>query len=451
MATYHYYLRKGGKATEATAIHLHIHLGGKRLVYPTGCKVLEKHWDKDKERVTTRVPTCTQCVPSSEAQVALSGSNEVHRAINERLDQLKAEATRFIFDFGRKHNRTPELHELREALKRSDGAPVGDSPVDLIGYFEAFNERRRGMVHRQSTRPLHPTLHGRNRKALEYLKEFVASRNRGRVVPVHFTELDADLINGFQAFLTREKGFARNTVGKYLRAFRECLNDAHRNGKGIEVPRALVMPGSIPIPEEETTQIYLSPEELKAMYQLDLSQNPRLERARDLFIVGSWTGLRFGDLSRVRPEHIEGDRIKVTTAKTGKMVKVPLHQHVREIMAKYDGAIPSGISNQKQNQYLKEVAALVPALQEKVMAGRTQAGTRMEEARPKWALVSTHTARRSFATNMFREGYQVRSIMALTGHSTERAFMRYIRLTEDEHMDIIASSPLFQSPTMKVA
>jgi hypothetical protein len=57
-------------------------------------------------------------------------------------------------------------------------------------------------------------------------------------------------------------------MGKYMRAFRECLNDAHRNGKGIEVPHALVMRGAIPIPEEETTQIYLnSPAELAAMYQ----------------------------------------------------------------------------------------------------------------------------------------------------------------------------------------
>jgi hypothetical protein len=103
----------------------------------------------------------------------LSRTGEAHGAINERLQQLKAAAVTFVTTFGREHNRTPEMHELRDALKQSDGAPIGDAPEDVFGYFEAFNERRRGMVQRNSTKSLHPTLHGRNRKALEYLKEFV--------------------------------------------------------------------------------------------------------------------------------------------------------------------------------------------------------------------------------------------------------------------------------------
>ena len=152
MATYHYYLRKGEKADEATAIHLHIHLGGKRLVYPTGCKVVEKHWDKDKERVTSRVPTCTHCSPLPTNRSTLSRTGEAHGAINERLQQLKAAAVTFVTTFGREHNRTPEIHELRDALKQSDGAPIGDAPADVFGYFEAFNERRRGMVQRNSTK-----------------------------------------------------------------------------------------------------------------------------------------------------------------------------------------------------------------------------------------------------------------------------------------------------------
>jgi len=187
------------------------------------------------------------------------------------------------------------------------------------------------------------------------------------------------------------------------------------------------------------------------MYGLDLSKQPRLDRARDLFIVGTWTGLRFGDLSRVRPEHIEGVRIKVPTAKTGKEVRIPLHPHVREILTKYEGGFPSGISNQKQNKYIKEVAALVPALQEKVMTGRTQGGKHVEAPSAKWELVTTHTARRSFATNLYQQGIPARTIMTVTGHRTERAFMGYIRLSPDEHMDLIAHSPLFQLAPMKVA
>ncbi|MBK9598748.1 MAG: tyrosine-type recombinase/integrase [Flavobacteriales bacterium] len=159
--------------------------------------------------------------------------------------------------------------------------------------------------------------------------------------------------------------------------------------------------------------------------------------------------MRFGDLSRIQPEHIEGGRLRVRTSKTGKDVSIPLHPCVPEIMAKYGGQVPSGISNQKQNNYLKEAAALVPALQAKIMVGRTKGGIRREVARAKWELVTTHTARRSFASNCYRNGIPARSIMGVTGHTTEQAFMRYIRLSNEEHADIMAKSTLFTRSVLK--
>ncbi|MBK6894080.1 MAG: tyrosine-type recombinase/integrase [Flavobacteriales bacterium] len=92
---------------------------------------------------------------------------------------------------------------------------------------------------------------------------------------------------------------------------------------------------------------------------------------------------------------------------------------------------------------------MVPALQVKTMEGRTKGGIRREVAKYKWERVTTHTARRSFASNCYRDGIPARTIMAVTGHTTEQAFMRYIRLTNDEHADIMAKSSLFTMPVMK--
>ena len=91
----------------------------------------------------------------------------------------------------------------------------------------------------------------------------------------------------------------------------------------------------------------------------------------------------------------------------------------------------------------------MPALQTKIMVGGTKAGVRREVARAKWQMVTTHTARRSFASNLYRGGVPARTIMAVTGHTTEQVFMRYIRLSNDEHMDIIAASPMFSTPVLK--
>jgi integrase len=191
---------------------------------------------------------------------------------------------------------------------------------------------------------------------------------------------------------------------------------------------------------------YLTEHELDALNDLDLSKQPRLRKARDLFLLGAWTGLRFHDLSTLNDQHIDSDRIRIRSNKTGRRVVIPLHPMVREILAR-NGGVPSPISNQKLNAYIKEVGAMVPSLSHKIAIGITKGGILKEIIKPKYELISTHTARRSFASNLYRQGHPAHSIMAITGHRTEGAFLRYIRLEAEEHADLLAVSPLFTRST----
>jgi len=375
---------------------------------------------------------------------------EAHGDIKERLKVLQACAVGILDTFAREHNRAPARNELRNALNTADGKATGDAPMDLLSYAQSFIESEEGQFNSKRKAPLHRATLSRYKVTLDLLRSYAAKRaKRTTAPPVYFSEVDAEFVTGFTAYLTTVEKYAINTVVKYGRTLRLFLRRAKENKDVGKEVAPEVFHRRLSLKEEDSDQIYLNADELAAFYQLDLSANPRLERARDLFIVGAWTGLRFGDLSRVQPEHVEGDRLKVRTSKTGKDVAIPLHPCVREIMAKYGGRVPSGISNQKQNGYIKEAAALVPALQTKIMVGRTVAGVRREVARAKWERVTTHTARRSFASNLYRIGTPARTIMAVTGHSTEQAFMRYIRLTNEEHMDIIAALPMFNPPVLK--
>lgn len=452
MATFRFYL-EDPKATTPTRIVLIANWHQTRLKYPTGCKVLPRHWDTDREQVTAKAPTCPHCIPPPSDRLDANGNPfavEAHRDINERLKVLRANAVGVLDTFGREHNRKPERNELRDALDSVEGKGNGDTPTDLLTFARSFIESEEGKFNSDRKAPLHRATVSRYKVTLDLLKAYAAKRaKRTNPPPVHFSEVDAEFVAGFTAYLTKVEGYAANTVVKYGRTLRLFLRRAKENkavGKDV-APE--VFHRRLSLKEEDSDQIYLNADELAAFYRLDLSAHPRLERARDLFIVGAWTGLRFADLSRVQPEHIEGDRLKVRTSKTGKAVAIPLHPCVREIMAKYGGQVPSGISNQKQNDYLKEAAAFVPALQTKTMVGRTKGGIRREVARAKWEMVTTHTARRSFASNLYRAGTSARTIMAVTGHTTEQAFMRYIRLTNEEHMDIIAALPLFSIPVLK--
>jgi integrase len=104
---------------------------------------------------------------------------------------------------------------------------------------------------------------------------------------------------------------------------------------------------------------------------------------------------------------------------------------------KYPNSLPPAISNQKMNAYLKELTSNIECLQSLVMVSSTVAGKRKTVTKRKCELITTHTARRSFATNMYKMGCPTRSIMAITGHKTEGSFRAYIRLESDEHADII--------------
>src|SRR5690606_24544934 len=93
------------------------------------------------------------------------------------------------------------------------------------------------------------------------------------------------------------------------------------------------------------------------------------------------------------------------------------------------------IANAKLNLYIKEVAKLAPMLQDVVEISSTKAGVRNTIQRPKWELVQTHTARRSFATNSHDMGVDSYSIMAVTNHRSEKAFLRYIKTSKKQHAE----------------
>ncbi|GAB3945177.1 hypothetical protein GCM10028805_13840 [Spirosoma harenae] len=171
---------------------------------------------------------------------------------------------------------------------------------------------------------------------------------------------------------------------------------------------------------------------------MDLSKQERLERVRDLFVVGCYTGLRFSDLTNLRPEYIKNGLIRIEQQKTADKVVIPCHEVVTSMLKKYNGSLPRSISNQKMNDYLKEVCQLA-GLNSKENKAKTKGGKRITKVFEKWQMVSTYTARRSFATNMYLLGIPAMTIMQITGYRTEKAFMHYIKLDREQHAKVMAS------------
>ena len=185
-------------------------------------------------------------------------------------------------------------------------------------------------------------------------------------------------------------------------------------------------------PEEETENIYLNESELTAIYNLD-KLSKQLEKVRDMFLIGCYTGLRYSDLIRLTKDNITSDNtIKIKTQKTEKIIDVPIHSHVQQIFEKYDYQLPKPISNQKYNEYIKDVMKIAK-INEPITKQYRKNGMLANLTESKFKFVTSHTARRSFATNAFLADVSVLSIMQITGHRTESAFMKYIKMSAKDN------------------
>jgi len=426
MPRYRYNLRDAS-AKAPTPLNFVVRWSNRRLVYPTRETIAPEHWNRTTQRAKS-----SKAFPE-------------HPEFNERLGDLHLKAQAAFRSFLTDNGREPEVEELRSELDRAMGRKTTAVPRDLLGFVSWYNAQAVVGVNRHTKKPPSRALLLRNRVTLRYLEEYVDKEHRGRRIAV--AGLNSAFVEGFTGFLTTHKRLANNTVNRFVRTLRLFLNEAELNG--LEMDRTFRATPIRPPQEEQTGQVYLNEAELNELYQLDLSTVPRLERVRDLFVAGAWIGLRFGDLAGVRPEHMDGNTIRVYTSKTGTRVTIPLHPVVRAILRKYDGQLPPAISNQRMNDFLKEVCRMVPTLTAKVPIGRTVAGVHREVMVPKCEVVTTHTMRRSFASNLYRKGVPARTVMAITGHKTEGAFTKYIRLDSEEHAAMIAALPLY-APMMQV-
>lgn len=262
---------------------------------------------------------------------------------------------------------------------------------------------------------------------------------------INYESINLEFLEKFQRFLYSEpRLLSVNYSLKLIQNLKLFLNEAkeleYHNNDAYKSRK-------FTIKKEEITHIYLTLEELERMYNEDLKENSKLERVRDTFIVGCFTGLRFSDFTKLQPQHFkkigEVEVLEIVTQKTNQKVTIPIHPKVQSILKKYDGIMPRPISNQKMNEYLKNLGELVK-INDDIVISRTKGGQRTEEVFKKFDLISSHTARRSFATNSFKAGVPSISIMKITGHTTEKSFLQYIKISSEENAVLMAQNSFFK-------
>ncbi len=286
---------------------------------------------------------------------------------------------------------------------------------------------------------------------LESIKVYQTLRKHFRAFlknrAVDLKDLNRNLLEDFIRYLRNSKkvkgGYSDNHINKMLGTLKTVINNADANGIIINPDFRRVTVG-----KKEADNIYLTNDEIGAIYKQELTG--QLEQTRDLFIIGCYTGLRYSDYSNLTPDNLiqldsGKSAFRIIVFKTNQKLVIPLHPVVLEILEKYQFRLPQGISNQVMNIQLKTIAQLAglnSAYQKRMFrAGRAEIITKQ-----RFKLVSTHTARRSFASNAYKAKIPVPSIMKITGHKKTETFMKYISLSEHEHAELMSENAFFNSP-----
>lgn len=378
-----------------------------KLMYATPLKIEPLFWDEKKE-----------CVKNSKY---CANKDEVNAA----LKSIDAKVNTFIAESATKGEPV-----TKDSLKNLLDIHFGKRIAAAYDFHSFFEEFIRLCDTRVSPRRGGQTIDYKTKREYARTYYYIQEYEKKRKVRLEFRNINQSFFNDFVAFL-QELGLSTNTIWHKTVSLKAVMKAANEQELTDNTKYQLFKNVS-----EESQAIALSEDELDMLARFDFSHSARLGRTRDLFLVGCWTGLRFSDFTRIREENIKDGMITIQQQKTNEFVTIPLHPIFLRIWEKYNGHLPGNISNQKFNDNLKDVCREA-GLTDHVMKSITKGGKKQTTVYEKWQLVSSHTARRSFATNLYKSGFPSISIMQITGHKTESSFLKYIKVTKEEHAKML--------------
>lgn len=255
-----------------------------------------------------------------------------------------------------------------------------------------------------------------------HLEDF--SRETGRELT--FEGINESFRQAFISWCYETKNHQQNHVAKGLRIIAQFMAAARETGL---TDNNFTQKKAWAVKKLPTPTIALSEEELEAIFKLGLPGHPPgYQAARQLFLIGCYTGLRHSDYRRISRGHVteeQGQKVlSILAWKTKKMVNIPLHPNLEATLEACNYQAPT-LSQQKFNRYIKEVARLAGITEQRAVYS-SAGGEVVEEFKPKYELISSHTARRTFATVALINGWPSLLVRAITGHASEAQLNAYI-------------------------
>ena len=244
----------------------------------------------------------------------------------------------------------------------------------------------------------------------------------------YLSDFNSVFFNELIAYFRNEKDISDNTLRRKLGFFKTFLNWCIKNGYPVNAAFK-----DAKIKPRETSHIALSENDLEILENLELDNTKSYYR--DLFLIGVYSGQRFSDYKRFDKKYVVGDFIEIRAKKTGQFSYIPLNNKLKRLLDKYDWQLYT-ISAQKFNDHIHEICKIAGFI-EIVVRERFYGNKRVIEEIPRYKLISSHTARRTFITLSEQRGVSHSLIMKVTGIKSLKTLENYIKIDKERLLEAI--------------
>ena len=394
-----------------------------RKVYNTGRSILAECWDvKNQQAIFIDKKTAKKLHPGINYDFFLTETEakEFNDNLRDIIKSIKLVTDRLLMD-----NVILDAEKVMDKLKDSKTTTTKKTePTNILfDFIDQYLEDNKA------------TREPGSLSVYKSMKNHLNAYQDQTKKKVTFEKIDYSFFKSFQNFLiSRKKRIGDDqvpmlnniTIAKQLSTLKTFLNYAKLQNIHVSDDYK-----KFKITKDSLEVIALTNDEFESLYHLDLTNNKKLAQVRDIFCWSCTTGFRYSDMKQLKREHIKDDEIVLTVIKTGERLTVPLNPYSIAILAKYKDQrrpLPM-ISNQKLNDYLKELCKLA-GINEKIEIVRSYGIKREAITYPKYELIGAHTGRKTFVCLSLEKGMSAEQVMACTGHKDYQSFKRYLHVTE---------------------
>ncbi|MCD8294557.1 MAG: site-specific integrase [Clostridia bacterium] len=413
-----------------------IHIGGKPFKTTIGYTISPEDWSEERHKAkegTAKHPVVNyKRVTGRQINDRISRIDIAFRKLDAAaapVEQYRAALARII---GRK--------KTAKEIAAEEDRKKGPKDEVIIRFIEFFCTEGRTRQWSSNTLKAWTTFRG-------HLERFNKTRFNGRL---RFSDFTESTLNAFVDFLRSDENLTETTAQKQYTNLKWFLKWAIRMHYCTELASTWHQPRFQKPRSSEV--IALTKEELERLYSFQIPANGTevtlvhadgqkyrkrveeagaLEKTRDLFCFCCYTSLRYSDMAKLKRTDIQGETLSIIEQKTHVRVSFPLHANAQAILKKYDSfrdreghALPA-ITNQKMNQYLKDLCELC-GINSPITRNIFKNGGWEEITFEKWELVSTHAGRRTCSSIMGNSGIPLPIITKFTGHTDIRALRPYL-------------------------